>query len=71
MTTVADIIERFGGAAKMAPLIGESANTIRQWSVRDSIPGRCWQVIVTAADRAGLDGVTLEVLAKIAKAKAA
>lgn len=71
MATVADIIERFGGAAKMAPLIGTPANTIRQWSVRGSIPGRCWQAIVTAAECVGVGDVTFEVLAQIAKARSA
>lgn len=71
MKTCSEVIERFGGAAKMATAIDEPANTIRQWAARDSIPARCWQSIVIAAEKQGLSGVTFEVLAKLAKAKAA
>lgn len=71
MKTSAEVIARLGGAAKLAPEIDEPANTIRQWAARDSIPARCWQSIVNVAHRQGEQGVTLEVLARIAKAKAA
>ncbi len=68
METFSDLIERFGGAAKMAVAIGESANTIRQWSARRSIPGRYWEAIVEAAQRLYIEGVTFEALASIAAA---
>lgn len=74
MKTVADLIDRFGGAAKMAGEIdGLEANTIRQWSARGSIPARYWHAIVEAAKRLNLEEVNLEVLAEIAarQAKAA
>ena len=67
MESVSDLINRFGGAAKMAPEIDTDANTIRQWAARGSIPGRHWSVIVTAATRLEIDNVTLELLAGLAE----
>lgn len=67
MKTFGDLIDHFGGAAKMAAEIpGIEANTIRQWSARGSIPARYWRAIVDAATRLGIEGVTFEVLGMIA-----
>ena len=71
MHTIGELIERFGGAAKMAPEIGQSAATIRQWAARESIPGRYWQEIVDAARQRNVRGVTFAALAELAKRKAA
>jgi hypothetical protein len=68
MHSFSDLIERFGGAAKMAPEIGASANTIRQWSSRGSIPGRYWQTIIDAAKRLNIRGVNAAKLAELASA---
>jgi hypothetical protein len=69
MQTFAELIERFGGAARMAPEIGVSANVIRQWSSRGSIPGRYWLTIIDAAKRLGIEGVDAAALASIATTK--
>jgi hypothetical protein len=66
MDTFSELIERFGGAAKMSAEIGEPANTIRQWSARGSIPARHWHTIVDAARRLYIAGVSFEVLATLA-----
>lgn len=69
MQTFADLIEAFGGAAKMAPEINQPSNTIRQWSARGSIPARCWHEIIEAARRLGIKGVTAAALAEFAAPK--
>lgn len=66
MQTFPELIERFGGAATMAPLVGVPANTIRQWSSRRNIPGRYWKSIISAAQQVGLDAVTADKLAELA-----
>jgi hypothetical protein len=66
MESFADLIERFGGAAKMALAIGELPNTIRQWAARNSIPARYWQTIVTAARDNNVRGVSHAALAELA-----
>lgn len=71
MNTFADLIERFGGAAKMAPEINEMPNTIRQWSARGSIPARYWHSIIEAARRLKVTGVTYSALAEIANRRQA
>lgn len=74
MQNFADLIERFGGAARMALEIGVSANTIRQWACRNSIPGRYWQKIIDTAKRLGIRGINAAKLAELAsppEAKAA
>lgn len=71
MQTSSDLIERFGGAAKMAPLISVPANTIRQWAARDSIPARYWHAIIEEARKLGVRGINAESLASLAGRKKA
>jgi hypothetical protein len=65
MRTFSDLVKRFDGPTKMARQIGERPNTIIQWAARNSIPVRCWQAIVEAAERLHLHGVTLAALAAL------
>lgn len=51
--------------------IGEQPGTVRQWRNRNVLPESKWLDIVQAATRRKIQGVTLETLATIAKAKAA
>jgi len=69
MHTSSQLIERFGGAAKMAPQIDVPANTIRQWAARDSIPARYWHAIIEGAKKQNIRGVTAETLANLARRK--
>lgn len=71
MESFSALVERFGGAAKMAPEIGELPNTIRQWVARGSIPARYWQKIIEAARRLNVRGVTYAALAELANRKEA
>lgn len=70
IVTFGDLIDRFGGAAKMAPLIGVAPNRVRQWSCRNSIPGRFWRKIIDAAKEQGIRGVNAAKLAELASAPA-
>lgn len=71
MQSFSELIDRFGGATKMAAAIGEPANTIRQWACRDSIPARCWTKVAEAAREHRLTGVTLQALSELASRKRA
>jgi hypothetical protein len=71
METFSDLVDGFGGAAKMAPQISESPNTIRQWVARGSVPARYWQQIIEAAQRLSVRGVTYAALAELANRKKA
>lgn len=71
MNTFRDLIDRFGGAAKMAAEIDEQPATVRQWASRDSIDARYWKKIIAAARRLGLRGINSEVLTELASRKMA
>lgn len=71
MQSFSDLIDRFGGATKMATAINEPANTIRQWACRDSIPARCWAKVTEAAKEQQLTGVTLQALSDLASRRKA
>lgn len=69
MDTFEDIIQAFGGPAKYGEAIrieGFHAQTMKQ---RGSIPPAYWADTVAAASERHIEGVTLERLAEIAKAK--
>jgi len=51
--------------------IDEAPGTVRQWRNRDVLPEYKWLDVVKSAERRDIRGVTLEVLARIAKARAA
>lgn len=67
MTTFSDIIQCFGGPAKFAKAIGIKGFHAQSMKTRDSIPPAYWSDTVTAAQQRGIEGVTLQKLAEIAK----
>jgi hypothetical protein len=72
MNSFRDVIRSLGGAAEMAALLGDStvtANRVRQWSNRDTIPSEYWSALVEKADAAKVDGITLVALAKFAASR--
>jgi hypothetical protein len=70
--TFRDIIALWGSAEALATDLRTSGVTVRAWRNRDSIPGGWWTLIVDAAAARGIQGVSLEVLARAAqKARAA
>ena len=64
-----EIIDAFGGPPKFGPAIGIKVPHAGTMKNRDKIPDHHWNDTVAAAERAGIPGVTLEALAKIAAAK--
>jgi hypothetical protein len=66
MNNFADLVEKFGGAAKMAPAIDVPPTTIRQWAFRNSIPAKHFNRIVEAARGLGLPDITLQLLGDLA-----
>ncbi|MCV9940953.1 helix-turn-helix domain-containing protein [Boseaceae bacterium BT-24-1] len=66
MQNLADVIDAFGGYAKLAQALGCPAGTASAWKTRGSIPVRYWAQIVEEASLLGIDGVTFDALARIA-----
>ncbi|WP_172822725.1 carph-isopro domain-containing protein [Paramagnetospirillum marisnigri] len=66
MKTFADIIALWGTATALAADIGETGLNVRAWRNRNSIPASRWLDVIAAAKRRGIEGVTLDVLARLA-----
>lgn len=69
MQSFSDVIAAFGGVVPFRDALGLPDVNARQMKQRDSIPPGYWPRIVEVARERELDGVTLEVLADLAKAK--
>ncbi|WP_425404600.1 hypothetical protein [Hwanghaeella sp.] len=67
--THADIIALWPSTADLSALLGVSAQVVRKWKMRDSIPCEYWSPIVADAANRGIDGVSLEALARYATEK--
>lgn len=68
MRTFKDVIQRWKSAEDLARELGEKGVTVRQWGNRNSIPPEKWLGIVQAANRAGFNEITLELLASLSSA---
>lgn len=66
METFADIINKWPSAAEFGRDIGISEMLARQWRNRNSIPGRAWVDVEKAAASRRYNGVTVDLLARIA-----
>lgn len=66
MQTFADIIVAFGGYAKVAEALSIPAGTVSSWKSRNVFPSEHWEKLVATASERGIDGVSLEALARIA-----
>lgn len=69
LDTFQAVIEAFGGPTKYADAIGIPGFHAQSMKTRGSIPPAYWVDTVAAAERAHVEGVTLEKLAELAKAK--
>jgi len=67
--TNADIIALWPHIRSLAEDLGVKEASVRKWKDRDSIPAEYWLPLVAAAERRGIPGVTLELLAQIAAHK--
>ena len=68
--TFGDIIEAFGGPTKYAKAVEIETFHAQTMKTRDSIPASYWAKTVAAAEEGDIAGITLDVLARIAEAKA-
>lgn len=64
--TFLDVIDAWPTVEAMAKDIGVSSVKIRQWKLRNSIPGGHWRRVVEAAGRRGYRAITYALLAKLA-----
>jgi len=69
MDTFDDVFSAFGGPAKFAEAIGIQPVHAQTMKSRGSIPAPYWADTAAAAQRLGIEGVTLSALAEIAKEK--
>jgi hypothetical protein len=69
LTSFQAIIDAFGGPTKYAEAIGVPGFHAQSMKNRDSIPPAYWDDTVSAAAARQVEGVTLERLAILAKAK--
>jgi hypothetical protein len=69
MQTFSGIIDAFGGPIPYGKAVGIPEFHARTMKSRDSIPPGYWPRVVDAAKESGVQGITFETLAKIAKSK--
>ncbi|MPZ36647.1 MAG: hypothetical protein GEU95_01065 [Rhizobiales bacterium] len=67
--TAADVMAKWPTDADFARDIGVKPTHAQTMKVRDSIPPGYWPAVVVAAAKRNIQGLTLEVLAKIAALK--
>jgi len=63
MNSFSAVIEAFGG--RFAEAIGVEESHARTMKARDSIPSTRWMATVDAAHKLGVEGVTLDLLARL------
>lgn len=69
LNTFQDVIDAFGGPTKYADAIKIPGFHAQSMKTRDSIPPAYWVDTVSAAVERGVEGVTFEKLAELAKKK--
>lgn len=63
MNSFTEVIEKFG--RQFAGAIGVEESHARTMKARDSIPSSRWMATVEAAQKLGIEGVTLDLLARL------
>lgn len=63
MNSFSAVIEAFGG--QFAQAVGVEESHARTMKARNSIPSTRWAATVDAAQRLGINGVTLDLLARL------
>jgi hypothetical protein len=69
MESFTNLIDQWPTRAKFADDCGQPYGVVHQWYRRNSIPAEHWPVIITAAKRRGLKGISLQQLANLRKSK--
>jgi len=59
------LIYQWPSVADFAKSIGVPYQRARQWKDRNSIPSKYWHEVICAAEREGINGLTLEALFKM------
>lgn len=67
MRTFAEIIAAWGDDAVFAEEVGAPRSLVAVWKHRNSIPAPYWGGVIAGAEKRGLDGVTLELLARLSR----
>lgn len=65
MTTVSEVILKFGNGQVFAEILGVSPQAITNMKARGAVPSRHWPKLVDEAKARNLEGVTFEALAAI------
>ena len=66
MDSFASLIDKLGGAAKVAKYTGEQPGTVQQRKRRNSFPPETWPKLIEMARLRGLEGVDEAFLLKLA-----
>lgn len=69
MDSFVQIIDSFGGASSFGEAIGIPDSHARAMKARNSIPDGYWLDTVKAAEARGINGVTLECFAALARSR--
>ncbi len=64
MMTIAELIDHFG-LQPMAAILGVSSQAVWNMKAKQAIPPKHWLAVARAAQEAGLEGITFEVLAEM------
>ncbi len=67
MESFSEIIGAWETGTQFAEDVGVPYVTAAAWRQRNSIPSERWEVVVESAAKRGYPGITLELLARIAK----
>lgn len=71
MDTWHDLIKAWGGPKKFAHSIGVTVHAAQQMSSRNNVHSVHWGTVVARAPRAGLKGITFELLASLKRGREA
>lgn len=67
MKTFAEIIAAWGDDAVFAEEVGAPRSLVAVWKHRNSIPAPYWSGVLASAEKRGIEGVTVDVLAKLSR----
>lgn len=70
-TSFTEIIDALGGSAAFGAVIGAPVGTASAMKTRDVIPPAHWSAVVREAARAGIGGISHDLLASLYSAKKA
>lgn len=68
MNSFSEVVGAWETVAIFADDVGVPYVTAAAWRQRNSIPAQRWSAVVKAAQKRGIEGVTLEILAAFAAA---